>query len=301
MISKDKITKIFCSIDDFCLIFEPALQTRLVSTGKNTRKRKFTMSMSEIVTITVLFHLSGFRTFKHFYLFYVQKHLKNEFPNTVSYNRFVELMQSNILPLTLYMKTCCLGQCTGISFIDSTPIRACKTKRIAQNKVFKDIATIGKSTMGWFYGFKLHIIVNDKGELLDFIITQANVDDRTPLKKDNFLKKIFGSLYADKGYISKELTSLLFDQGLHLVTGIRNNMKNVLMTMKDKILLRKRSVIETINDQLKNIAQAEHSRHRSFANFITNLVASLIAYSFQEKKPSIKFETENTTQLALFY
>jgi hypothetical protein len=300
MISKDKITEIFCSIDDFCLVFDPALQKRQLSSGKKTRKRKFVMTTIEIVTITVLFHLSGIRTFKHFYIDYVQKHLYREFPNTVSYNRFVELMQSNLLPLTLYMKTCCLGQCTGISFIDSTPIRACKNKRINQNKVFKGIANVGKSTMGWFYGFKLHIIVNDKGELLDFIITQANVDDRAPLKEDNFLKKIFGSLYADKGYISKELTALLFDQGLHLVTGIRNNMKNVLMTLKDKILLRKRSVIETINDQLKNIAQAEHSRHRSFGNFITNLVASLIAYSFQEKKPSIKFETENTTQLALF-
>lgn len=123
---------------------------------------------------------------------------------------------------------------------------------------------------------------------------------KSPLKEDNFLKKMFGSLYADKGYISKELTTLLFDQDIHLVTGIRNNMKNVIMTLKDKILLRKRSVIETINDQLKNIAQAEHSRHRSFGNFITNLVASLIAYSFQDKKPSIKFETEKTNQLALF-
>lgn len=301
MISKDKITQIFCSIDDFCLVFEPALQKRQLSTGKKTRRRKFKMSTSEIVTITVLFHLSGIRTFKHFYINYVQKQLQDEFPNTVSYNRFVELMQSNLLPLTLYMKTCCLGQCTGISFIDSTPIRACNKKRITQNKVFKNIATIGKSTMGWFYGFKLHIVINDKGELLDFIITQANVDDRAPLKQDNFLKKIFGSLYADKGYISKQLSALLFDQGLHLITGIRNNMKNVIMTMRDKILLRKRSVIETINDQLKNIAQAEHSRHRSFGNFITNLVASLIAYSFQEMKPRIKFETNNTTQLALFY
>ncbi len=111
------------------------------------------------------------------------------------------------------MKTCCLGKCTGISFIDSTPIRACKQKRIKQNKVFKDIATIGKSTMGWFYGFKLHIIVNDKRELLDFVITQANVDDRAPLKEDNFLNKVFGKLYADKGYISKQLSALLFDHG----------------------------------------------------------------------------------------
>lgn len=258
------------------------------------------MTTSEIVAITVLFHLSGVRTFKHFYIGYVQKHLQQEFADTVSYNRFVEPMQSNLLPLTLNMKTCCLGKCTGISFIDSTPIRACNKKRIKQNKVFKDISNVGKSTMGWFYGFKLHIVINDKGELMDFIITQANVDDRAPLKEGDFLKKIFGSLYTDKGYISKQLTALLFDQGLHLVTGIRNNMKNVLMTMRDKILLRKRSVIETINDQLKNIAQAEHSRHRSFGNFITNLVASLIAYSFQDKKPAIKFETEKTDQLVLF-
>lgn len=300
MIHTDKITEIFCSIDDFCNLFEPALKEKLISTGKKARNRKFKMSTSEILTITVLFHLSGHRTFKHFYLFYVQKHLQNDFPVTVSYNRFVELMQSNMLALTLYMKTCCLGKCTGISFIDSTPVRACNNKRIYTNKVFKDIATTGKSTMGWFYGFKLHIMINDRGELLNFMITQANVDDRAPLKTANFLKKIFGDLYGDKGYLSKELAAMLFDRGLHLVTGIRNNMKNVLMTMRDKILLRKRSVIETINDQLKNICQAEHSRHRSFGNFITNLVASLIAYSFKEKKPSIKFETVDTAQLALF-
>ena len=302
MISKDKITEIYCSIDDFCIEFEPLFKKNLLSDGKKRRNRSFTMSTSEILTITVLFHLSGIRTFKHFYLLYVKVHLKNEFPVTVSYNRFTELMQSNMLALTLYLKTSCLGECTGISFIDSTPIRACGNKRIKRNKVFQGIANVGKSTMGWFYGFKLHIIINDKGEILDFMITQASADDRQPLKQDNFLKKIFGSLYADKGYISKELTTLLFDQGLHLVTGLKNNMKNVLMTMKDKILLRKRAVIETINDQLKNICQAEHSRHRSFGNFITNLVASLIAYSFKEKKPAIKFETtQKKQQLALFY
>ena len=300
MISKDKITEIFCSIDDFTIVFETALEKSVISSGKKTRKRKFKMSKGEIITITVLFHLSGYRNFKHYYLFYIQKHLKSEFPDTVSYNRFVELMQSNMLALTMYMKTSCLGEVTGISFVDSTPIRVCNKKRIRNNKVFKDIAEIGKSTMGWFYGFKLHIIINDKGEILDFMITRANVDDRTPLKTDNFLKKLFGKLYADKGYISKELIALLFEQGLHLVTGLKRNMKNSLMTMRDKIFLRKRSVIETVNDQLKNIAQVEHSRHRSFGNFITNLVAGLIAYSFQDKKPSIKFETENTNQLVLF-
>lgn len=302
MISNDKVTEIFFDIDEFCKVFEPAFTQKLLEDGKKHRKRAFKMSMSEILTITVIFQLSGHRTFKHFYLFYIQKHMKSEFPDTVSYNRFTELMQANMVPLVLFMKTRCLGKCTGISFIDSTPLRVCKNKRIKVNKVFEGIATTGRSTMGWFHGFKLHLIVNDKGEILNFVLTQGNVDDRDPLKEGNILNEIFGKLYADKGYISKNLASMLFEDGLHLITGIRNNMKNVLMTMRDKILLRKRSVIETINDQLKNICHAEHSRHRSFGNFITNLVASLIAYSFQEKKPAIKFEEDvkSKGQLALF-
>lgn len=302
MISDDKITEIFFQIDEFSKVFEPALRQNLISQGKKTRNRPGRMSSSEVMTISVIYHVSGFKIFKHFYIYYVQKHMEKEFPKTVSYNRFVELMQANLLPLVLFMKTCCLGKCTGISFIDSTPIRVCHNKRISNNKVFKGIATTGRSTMGWIHGFKLHLMVNDKGEVLNFVITQANVDDRQPLKDGNILKNIFGSLYADKGYISKELAAMLFDDGLHLITGIRSNMKNVLMTLRDKILLRKRSVIETINDQLKNICDAEHSRHRSFGNFITNLVSSLIAYSFQEKKPSIKFEREENKnkQLALF-
>jgi hypothetical protein len=224
-----------------------------------------------------------------------------EFPNTVSYNRFLELMQGVLLPMTIFAKTCCLGNCTGISFVDSTPIRVCKNKRISRNKVFKGIATTGKSTMGWFHGFKLHIIINDKGVLLSFAVTQANVDDREPLNNEGFLKNIFGKLFGDKGYISEKLQQLLFVDGIQLITSIRNNMKNSLMEMSDKILLRKRSIIETVNDELKNICQVEHSRHRSVANFLTNLIAGVIAYHFLPKKPSLKYETIKTNQLAVFY
>lgn len=146
--------------------------------------------------------------------------------------------------------------------------------------------------MGWFYGFKLHIVINDRGEIINFAITQANVDDREPLKNENFLKAVFGKLFADKGCISEKLVSILFVNDIHLVAGIRNNMKkNSLMTMSDKIMLRKRSIRETVNDELKNICQIEHSRHRSFADFISNIVAGLIAYSFFPKKPSIAYQT----------
>lgn len=299
MICIDKITEIFTIVDEFCKNFEQQTSSFLI--GKKS-KRPSIMSTSEVITISLLFHLSGFRTFKHFYIFYVQKHMKSEFPKTVSYNRFVELQQSCVMPMTIFLKTCCLGACTGISFVDSTPIRVCGNKRIRRNKVFKGLAQTGKSTMGWFHGFKLHIVINDKGEILNFCITQANVDDREPLKNESFLKAVFGKLYADKGYISEKLQQLLFIDGVHLITNIKNNMKNSLLTMADKIMLRKRSVIETVNDELKNICQVEHSRHRSFTNFITNIVAGLIAYSFLPKKPSIKYQTaQKTKQLALFY
>lgn len=298
MICFDKITEIYSIVDEFCKNFEVQTASFLIG-GKSKRPPR--MSTSEVITITLLFHLSGFRTFKHFYIFYVQKHMQKEFPQTVSYNRFVELIQSCTMPMAIFAKTCCIGQCTGISFVDSTPIRVCKNKRITRNKVFKGLAATGKSTMGWFHGFKLHIVINDKGEILSFCITQANVDDREPLKNESFLSAVFGKLYADKGYISQKLQQLLFVDGIQLITSIKNKMKNSLMTMADKILLRKRSVIETVNDELKNICQVEHSRHRSFANFITNLLAGIMAYSFLPKKPSIKYQVEKTNQVALFF
>jgi hypothetical protein len=249
MVTYDKVTDIFCIVDEFCKNFDNTTQHFIL--GKPS-KRAPKMAKSEVMCIIMLFHLSGFRCFKHFYLFYVECHMQSDFPQTVSYNRFVELSQGVILPMAIFLKTCCLGKCTGISFVDSTPIRVCKNKR---NKVFKGTATVGQSTMGWFYGFKLHIVINDKGEILNFAVSQANVDDRDPLKNEEFLKNVFGKLFADKGYISKKLVKILFTDGVRLVTGIRNNMKNCLMSMNDKIMLRKRSVIETVNDELKNICR----------------------------------------------
>ena len=194
--------------------------------------------------------------------------------------------------LAIFLKTCCLGKCTGISYIDSTPLRSCHIKREKQHKVFKGIAQKGQCSLGWFYGFKLHIIINDRGEILDFIITPGNVDDRKPLNDMDLHKRIFGKLYGDKGYISKDLFEKLFVDGMHLITKIKKNMKNSLMLLQDKIALRKRALIETVNDELKNICQIEHTRHRSFENFTTNLLSGLIAYSFFDKKPSINLQED---------
>lgn len=294
----DLITDIFVSIDDFYIQFNQKIHEFQLPAPKKQRNRSFTMSGSEVMTILVLFHLSQHKNLKHFYLYYIQKHMQAEFPKTVSYNRFVELIRSVLLPLMIYLKTCRRGKCSGISFVDSTPLRVCHNKRISGNKVFADVARRGKTSMGWFFGFKLHMVVNDKGEIIDFAFTEANVDDRQPLISGKLLKEIWGKLFGDRGYISQSLFQTLFVDGIHLITKIRNNMKNSLMNINDKILLRKRALIETINDELKNICQIEHSRHRSVINFVTNAIAGLIAYSFLPKKPAIKCRFQNTRQIA---
>lgn len=302
MITQDKVIEIYSMADDFCKFFSTQIKSHTLESPSKSRKyhRDNKMSDAEIITILILFHMMGYRCLKHFYLNHVCVHMHDMFPNTVSYSRFVELQQSVMLPLTIFVKEVLLGKCTGITFVDSTPLRVCRQQRIHCHKVFKGIATRGQCSMGWFFGFKLHLICNDKGELLNFVFTPANTDDRVPLSYENFMKNVKGKLVGDKGYISKKLFEKLFVDGIQLITKIKKNMKNCLMSSADKILLRKRAVIETINDELKNICQIEHSRHRSFSGFLMNLLSGLAAYCYFPKKPSIRVEVESSNQLTLF-
>ncbi len=293
MLTQDKIIEIYCIADDFCKNFSEELKnirTLPSPEGKKHRNRPCQMSDSEIMTVLLLFHFGSFKNFKHYYLHYICQHLKKDFPQQLSYNRFVAIEHRVFVPLMFFLNTVCFGKCTGITFIDSTKISVCHNKRNKRNKVFDGIAKTGKSSMGWFHGFKLHLVCNDKGELLSFCLTPGNVDDRDPETLKTLTKRLFGKLFADKGYISSSLFETLFNNGIHLVTGIRCNMKNRLMSFYDKILLRKRSIIETINDELKNICQVEHTRHRAMHNFVMNLIAALAAYSFFDKKPAIRFD-----------
>ena len=290
------LLELFMDVDDFWKIFYPIWKQRLLVSGNVQRMRQTQLSMSEIMTIIIHFHQSGYRNFKAYYIGYVQKYLQSEFPDLVSYNRFVELMPRALIPLLAYMRGR-KGTCTGISFVNSTPLKACHNRRIKRHKVFAGLADRGKSSMGWFFGFKLHLVVNELGEILAFQLTPGNVDDRKTVPKMS--EKLFGKLFGDRGYISKALFLELYNQGLMLITTLRKNMKNQLMCLDDKLLLRKRSIIETINDQLKNISQIEHSRHRSYPNFIVNLLAGLIAYTFQAKKPAINFSHQHIQALSL--
>ena len=282
------ILDLFCSVDEFWVRFAPQWQAERLASGHRQRRRATQLHPSEIMTLLIWFHQSHYRTFKAYYTEHVQVHLRGEFPHLVSYARFVALLPSVLGPLAVYLHTQ-VGASTGISFVDSTSLAVCHNARIRQHRVFAATARRGKTSVGWFYGFKLHLVVNDRGELLAFTLTPGNVDDRRPVPQLlTRVQRLFGTLIGDRGYISQALTAqLLLEQGVHLVTKLRKNMRNVLLDASDKLLLRKRAIIETIYDQLKNICQIEHSRHRSPTNFLVNLLGGLIAYCHQPKKPSL--------------
>lgn len=277
---------VFCDVDDFCKAYEEYCMHSLMMEKQKIIPRT-RMALSEIMTILIMFHLSGYRTFKWYYQKHVMQHQKKDFPNLVSYNRFVEIMKYALVPLILYIVRARFVKCSGISFVDSTPVKVCDNHRIRTNRVFSEYAKRGKSSMGWFYGFKLHLIINEQGEILSFCLTSGNVDDRNEAVMDSLTKEIFGKLFADRGYISQELFEKFLKKDITLVTRAKKNMKNKLMNLYDRLMLRKRTVIESVNDFLKNICEIEHSRHRSITNFLVNLLSALAAYSFLPKKPSI--------------
>lgn len=288
----DNLVELYCHIDDFCKAYTAQQQKKMLTlksnSSKKTRNKPCKISLAEIITILVLFHQIRYREFKAFYHGYVCQWLKPAFPNLPSYQRMTELMAKAVCPMCDYLQHLMQGNCTGISYIDSTSLAVCDNHRIKRHKVFADTAGRGKSSMGWFFGFKLHAIINHQGELVNLSVTQGNVDDRKPVKQlcEN---QVFGKLFADKGYIDKKLTAWL-DKALdvELITQVKKNMKPREIERLDKRLLKRRALIETVFDELKNICQIEHSRHRSYIGFMSNLVAGLIAYCHQPKKPALK-------------
>lgn len=281
------LVELFCRIDDFWKNFESLWTSHLLNSGKSIPKKPSSLSMSEVIIILVLFHFVRYRDFKTFYLYHLSIYLKKEFPHLVSYTQFLELKRRAVFPLYCFLFSL-YGKCTGISFIDSTSLAVCHPKRIHSHRVFKSLAKRGKTTKGWFYGFKLHITINEQGELLGCFLSPGNTPDLTILPK--MTEGLFGKLFGDKGYISQECFETLLSQGLQLITKLRTKMKNKLMQVIDKIILRKRGMIDSVIGQLKAICQIEHSRHRSPVNFLVNLLGGLVSYSLRPDKPSLHLE-----------
>ena len=289
------IVTVFCDIDDFCQRF---LAARPLLPARHTcreKKRPCALALSEILTILVYFHASHYRALKHFYLDHMLGQRQAEFPHLLSYTRFVELIPLALLPLCAYLPTR-KGACTGLQFIDSLPLRVCHNRRIHSHKVFARLAQRGKGSMGWFYGFKLHLLINERGEVLGLTLTPGNTDDRRPVAK--LVRSLWGKLCGDRGYVRQELFEQLWAQGVQLITKLKRNMKNKLVPLFDKLLLRKRALIECVNDQLKNISQIEHTRHRSPVNGIVNMLAAVAAYTFQPNKPAL-FRNQDQQKLLM--
>jgi hypothetical protein len=277
------LEEIFCLIDDFCKYFER--HSQFVEIGRARKKTRVPeMSLSEMMTIVVLFHMSGFKTFKHYYNSHILGHFRGCFPKAISYNRFIALMPRTFMPL-LVLSQAVRGKRTGKYFVDSSKLQVCHNLRIWNHKVFKGLAQRGKTSTGWFFGFKLHLILNERGEIVQFCLSPGNVHDSKMVQK--MAKGLEGWLFGDKGYLSQPLSDSLAKQGLSLFTKTRKNMKPKTLSSLQKFYLSKRSLIETVIDQLKAICSIDHSRHRSPQNFLVNFLSSLLAYTFKFKKPSL--------------
>jgi len=281
----NKLIDIFCDVDDFCYKFLPEWESTLIADGTKKRRRSSRMSTSECMTIMISFHQSNHRNFKNFYIGLVRRYWREYFPELLSYTRFINTMSRLIVPMCAYFQTV-KGMPTGIAFVDSTSLKVCHNIRIPRHKVFDGIAKRGKGTMGWFFGFKLHLLINHVGEIISLKITPGNTNDRTPIP--DLCKNLTGKLYADKGYIGKKLSENLKKSNVDLITTVRKNMKAKVISAFDRAMLSKRYIIETINDQLKNISQIEHSRHRSETSFMLNLISGIVAYCLKKQKPRIK-------------
>jgi hypothetical protein len=283
----DILIPIFCLIDDFCKAFDPLWRKHLLafSNGDARNKRSPGLRNSEIMTIVIYFHLSKMRTFKDYYNYVVLGGLRKYFPKSPSYSRFISLMKRVLCPLFVFLQGI-LGTCRGISFVDSTILTVCHVRRISSHRVFRRMAKRGKTSTGWFFGFKLHLIINDQGEILAFKLTSGNTDDRTPVP--DLAKDLWGKCFGDKGYLSSRLFEELREKGVQLITKLRKGMHNKLMSLWDRFLLRKRGLIESVHNKLKSGCQIEPHRYRSPWNFLVNLLSGLAAYCQDPEKPRLQ-------------
>jgi hypothetical protein len=274
---KKCITSVYYLIDNFCKIYREWEKSKLLPSNKQ-RQRQGALSLAELLTIVLYFYLSPCKDFKNYYLYHLPSKYKGYF-SLPSYSRIIQLWPRLILPLSILFQSL-KGEETGTYYIDSTKLAICHNKRTSSNRVFGKLAKMGKSSYGWFLGFKLHLVINNKGEIMAIQITKGNRSDISCAR--DLTKGLTGKLFGDKGYISKNLFSDLYSRSMRLFTGIRKDMHNHLLSLEDKIYLRKRSLIESVFNILKNRMSLEHSRHRSPINFLVHILACVNAFSLSK-------------------
>lgn len=281
-------TELFCLIDDFCIQFKPIYLKSLKDSGVIKRCRNAFLELSEIIFLATWFHLSHCKSFKHFIGFVKFYHHK-DFKLLPSYQRINALVAQHANAITAFFEALLIKPQQGyIHFIDSTPLTVCKNTRIHRHRTFRSNAGRSKSSTGWFYGFKLHLIINQACEIVSALVTAGNVSDVNALFPLFQMHPIKGKLFGDRGYISNFYKELLDSKQCDLVTRSRSNMKQVILSDEDEHYMCQRNLIETVNSQLKDDLGIEHSRHRSWRGYIAHIYAALIAYQCVTIKAQVR-------------
>ena len=275
-----QLTDVFCQIDDFCNRLDDYTEDyTLTGPMKGKRGPECGLAISEIMTILVMFQSSRVRDFKNFYTGLLCLYYRGYFPKLPCYERFVSLMKRAIFPLSIFTQLKA-GQQTGIYYIDSSCLPVCHIRRASRHKTFDEVADYGHTSVGWFFGLKLHLVTNNRGELMAFKITRGNRHDSKEVVP--LLKKFKGLGFGDRGYLGKKIFKELIAGGLKLITRTRKNMKiKPHLSRYERQLLNHRGIIETVIGHLKHCYQVWHTRHRSIMNALTHLVAALAAYTIQ--------------------
>lgn len=285
-INENTLIQMFLDIDDFCQSYEKWRSTQR-SLPQSLDQWTSALHRSEAMTILVYYHHSGYKCFQYYYKRLVQGELKSYFPITYGYKYFLSLIPKCFDLIFLFAQwQCKTAQRTQIYYIDSKRLPVCHNKRIHSHQVFRGIAQRGKSSMGWFYGLKLHLVINNLGQINSFLFTSANFSDNNQFVLQYLLDELQGICFGDKGYLSK-LFEQFYLRGLKLVTKVRKNMKNQLVPLHEKYQLMKRGIIESVNDILMTVCDLEHTRHRSPANAMTHMIAAIIGYNYLPNKPKV--------------
>ena len=282
----DRLVEIFCEVDDFCKAFQDAFESHLLSNAQGSRGPDPGLADAEIITLLLVLHSSGFKYLKSFYTSPMGEVLRRYFPGMPCYERFIASQQRAFLPLLAFLFSK-LGKETGIDYIDSTALPVCHNRRIGQHKTFTELAARGKTSMGWFFGFKLHLVFNDLNEIVALKLTPGNVSDTAPVSA--LTKDLVGKLLGDKGYIGKKLADELLHRGLTLFTRVRKNRKSLPISMIDKMLLNGRNMAETIIGSIQGFSSLHLPKHRLPSNAFLHIMAAVVAYQLDPIKPNHAF------------
>ena len=282
----DRLVEVFCEVDDFCKAFQDASESHRIGNGQGSRGPDPGLAEAEIITLLLVLHSSGFKYLKSFYNSPMGEVLRRYFPGMPCYERFIVLQQRAFLPLVAFLVSK-LGKKTGVYYIDSTALPVCHNRRIGRHKTFTGLAARGRTSMGWFFGFKLHLVFNDLNEIVALKLTPGNVADTTPAPA--LTKALLGKLFGDKGYLSKKLAEELLRRGLTLFTRVRKNMKSRPVSMIDRVLLNGRNMAETIIGSLKGRSSLHLPKHRLPCNGFLHMTAALVAYQLDPIQPKHAF------------